>query len=469
MSTLLSRRDFLRAGLAAAACTGLGLPGPVRDAHAADSFGLTQPFFANLMLNGGPDMRHLLMPPMSSQSASYGQRFWRARVRSQGIDDTLSAMDTRGQQDYLPVSDGTTHFGILARCGWLYDMWEAGKVAFVCGVLVDSSRDHELAQRSMNMGSRSSSKVSYGNGWGGRLAEVADCNVLALTNSPRRFSFGPDPADLANPDKVDMRRVIPMSDTREFGLPEADADPDWFHDYLMRGLRHYYGERRKTIPKASVYRQLFDNERKLRELGGVVDARLAQAPATPGLDALFNDGSVGYELALVARNLYDALFMHDVLDTRIASLEYGANWDTHDAQRAEIEPNLANLFGRDGALAALYAALPTDARAQLTLLIGGEFGRQLADNGGRGTDHGEGTVMIVIGEQVRGGVYGTMFPEEELDRLHEPGADIHGVNGIEHLFGAICDWVQPGAGNVVFPRRASAPLEAGVDLGGIFA
>jgi len=469
MSSYVDRREFLRRGLALAAVTASGLSAPLRDVHAAGSFGIAQPFLANLMLNGGPDMRHLLMPAFAQEADSYGHRFWRARVRSQAIADTVTAMGARWQAGYVPATDGHTAFGILARCGWLVQQWEAGHVAIVCGVLGDSSRDHELAQRSMNMGAHRTDKVVYGNGWGGRLAQVADTNVIALTTSPRRFSFAPNPAAPSDLLQIDMGRVIPMADARAFSLPEVNGDVDWYDDYLMRGLRHYYGERARTVGPGSVYRQFFDNERKLRALGQIVDTRLASLPVPPALEALFADDGVGYELALSMRNLHDALAMHDVLDVRIASLEYSANWDTHDAQRNEIEPSLENLFGSQGALAALYASLPDDARSQLVLVIGGEFGRQLQDNGGNGTDHGEGAVTLVIGERVQGGIYGSMFPEEELGRLHLPGADTRGVTAIEHLFGAVCDWVQPGSKATVFPHHATAPLEAGVDFTELFA
>ena len=76
--------------------------------------------------------------------------------------------------------------------------------------------------------------------------------------------------------------------------------------------------------------------------------------------------------------------------------------------------------------------------------------------------------MILLGNRVRGGIYGTMFPEEELDRLHLPSADTLGVNGLEHVFGAVCDGVQPGTKPLVFPGHAQAPTEPGFSLKSLF-
>jgi len=464
-----SRRLFLKRQLALTALAANGLSWVSPQARADGFAAHTQPYFANMMLNGGPDMRHLLMPAFSSIASTYGNVFWRARARAQGQpgDATNDALETRWNADYLAAASGGTEFGILKRCGWLHDMFTAGKVAFVCAVLGDSSRDHEQATRNMEMGNRLANKVTYGNGWGGRLGLAASSNVVALTTTPRRFTFGPNPnaPDLA---QVDMSRVVPVANAREFGLPESPDDPEWYHHTVMRGLIDYYAERRVTVGQSSVYHPIFEHERELRELGVLIDQRMAGVDVPPALDALFADGSiVGYDLALQMRNLYDALAMHDVIGARIASLEYNAAWDSHDNQRDTMEDSLEQLFAANGACAALWSALPDDARGQLTLMIGGEFGRQLHDNGGNGTDHGEGTVMILIGDQVAGGVYGSMFPEEELARIDEPGADIHGLNAIDHVFGAVCDWFQPASKAQVFPDYATAPLEEGLDLGAL--
>ena len=77
--------------------------------------------------------------------------------------------------------------------------------------------------------------------------------------------------------------------------------------------------------------------------------------------------------------------------------------------------------------------------------------------------------MLVIGESVRGGVYGEMFPQAELERLADHSPHITGRTAIEQVFGAVCDWVQPGSADTVFPDRSAAPMEPGVNLGGLFS
>jgi uncharacterized protein (DUF1501 family) len=55
------------------------------------------------------------------------------------------------------------------------------------------------------------------------------------------------------------------------------------------------------------------------------------------------------------------------------------------------------------ALAAFATDLGPDGLANVTLLRLSEFGRRVAENGSRGTDHGHGNAMLVLGGGVRGG------------------------------------------------------------------
>ena len=400
----ISRRHFLRTSLALGAVLGNGLPSGIRNARADGFAELHQPFLANIMLNGGPDMRHLLMPPFSALEGSYGREFWRIRASAQGVSDSVEALNERWTTAYLPAASAGTEFGILARAEWLHQMWNMGKVALICGVLNDSSRNHELAIRMMEMGNRLADKFSFGSGWGGRLAVAANANVVALTTSPRRFCFGPNPNTPLDLTRIDNRRLIPAGNMREIALADVAPGSDYSQttDHLKRGLKSYYAARRASISKASVYYQFFEHELKLRELGAVIDARLATVPLPSAFDAWFQQGSaMRYDLALQTRNLYDALACNDLLDIRVASLDFNG-WDTHNDQRLEFEQNTALLFGADGALATLYANLPDSARANTVFQIAGEFGRQLAANGDGGTDHGEGLVTILIGDAVQG-------------------------------------------------------------------
>jgi uncharacterized protein (DUF1501 family) len=86
---------------------------------------------------------------------------------------------------------------------------------------------------------------------------------------------------------------------------------------------------------------------------------------------------------------------------RIAALSY-PGWDTHRGQGL-IKGRLANLLGAlDTAIEALHRELEPVWK-DTVIVIATEFGRAVAMNGTAGTDHGTGTIAIVLGGAVNGG------------------------------------------------------------------
>ena len=100
--------------------------------------------------------------------------------------------------------------------------------------------------------------------------------------------------------------------------------------------------------------------------------------------------------------------------------------DTHETQGVEPGGTFSNLVRNlSDALAAFYsdldrASYPGFAK-RLTIVVQSEFGRRVQENAQRGTDHGTAN-PIVIGGNVRGGIYGT-FPGLHPDQRFE-GADV---------------------------------------------
>jgi uncharacterized protein (DUF1501 family) len=74
--------------------------------------------------------------------------------------------------------------------------------------------------------------------------------------------------------------------------------------------------------------------------------------------------------------------------------------------------------------------------ADTVVLTMSEFGRAVAENGNRGTDHGHGNAMMAIGGGVRGGrVYGT-WPGLAADRRYER-RDLAVTTDFRDVFGEI--------------------------------
>ena len=84
--------------------------------------------------------------------------------------------------------------------------------------------------------------------------------------------------------------------------------------------------------------------------------------------------------------------------------------------------------------------------ADVVVVTMSEFGRDVAENGNRGTDHGHGNAMLVLGGGVKGGrVYGR-WPGLALNQRFE-GRDLAITTDFRDVFSEIV---------VAPPRRADA-------------
>jgi uncharacterized protein (DUF1501 family) len=88
------------------------------------------------------------------------------------------------------------------------------------------------------------------------------------------------------------------------------------------------------------------------------------------------------------------------------------------------------------ALAAFHADLAAHGIGRrVVTVVHSEFGRRAPENISLGTDHGLGSVMFVIGEAVRGGIYGG-YPR--LDRLVLDG-NLEVTTDFRSVFSTILD------------------------------
>lgn len=102
----------------------------------------------------------------------------------------------------------------------------------------------------------------------------------------------------------------------------------------------------------------------------------------------------------------------------VAFAESG-QWDHHSNEGPQIANRLDDFAGGIAA----FAKDLGDRMADVILLTMSEFGRTVAENGARGTDHGHGNAMLVLGGNVKGGkVYGT-WPGLEREQRYE-GRDL---------------------------------------------
>ncbi|MGI8668540.1 MAG: DUF1501 domain-containing protein [Aridibacter sp.] len=139
----------------------------------------------------------------------------------------------------------------------------------------------------------------------------------------------------------------------------------------------------------------------------------------------------------------------------------GLNWDTHANQAAQngSRGQLANLLGQ---FAQSIAAFATDLGKQMddvVILTMSEFGRTARENGTRGTDHGHGNAMMLLGNSVKGGkVYGD-WKGLKSSELNE-GRDLAVTTDFRDVFGEVA-YKHLGSKNLesIFPKYSLSPAK----------
>ena len=532
------RRQFLQSAVASGLLYGTGALSPFVSSSIAAPAPLSNRLAGFLDLDGGPDMRHLIVPAYDSAPDSYGFKYWTHRTRAHRLNETGVTAQQRFNDDYYPITVGGQNwgagmvdpgglntgqtFGIWREAGWLIDMVRAGDCALIFNAVGGTNRAHDLSSLMLNQGNLLSGLNDQDrSGWGGRLARSAGGNAIALTSTPGAFCFGPvGTAPGYNPNSIDNRDLISVQNSREIGLFDFNLDNHQHYDRddrMARSAKSYYaGLRQEQV--ASVYEKFMDHEFKIREFGELIQSRLETVPIPTLIQALRSDvdginpdpndaGNLGRRVLRSRgfgdqiRNFYDVAATNDLINPRVMSLRYGG-WDSHGSQRRTpaildsdpnnpfesrgIESGLKDIFGGQfganpsdpnawhGGFSALWSSFANPAdRQNIVLTVAGEFGRQIRDNGDSGTDHGKGNLMIVLGDGVRGGVYGEMFPDVEVDKYDNSNLrtpDIDPRSEIDSFLAKVSDWVVPGSSSSVFPRTASgytgeAPIQ---EFSGIF-
>lgn len=134
------------------------------------------------------------------------------------------------------------------------------------------------------------------------------------------------------------------------------------------------------------------------------------------------------------------------------------NWDTHRGQGG-ARGTMANLLRDFGQSIAAFAADLGKRMDDVVLLTMSEFGRTARENGTRGTDHGHGNAMLVLGNTVKGGkVYGD-WKGLKNDQLNEE-RDLAVTTDYRDVFGEIA-YKHAGSADLkkVFPGYQSSPAK----------
>jgi len=399
---MLTRRVFLKNG--SLALVSLGFT-PAFIARAAAAAQTRRKILVAVFQRGAVDGLNMVVP--FGEQAYYAAR-------------PTIAIPRPGQDGGALDLDG--FFGLHPRMAPLEPFFTRGELAIVhASGSHDETRSHFDAQDYMESGTPG--RKSTRDGWMNRYLhakEHADKSTpfraVALTQSLPRTLQGSAPA-------------LAIGRLGQFGI-RAGRDGD----VMASGFETQYAQAADSL-LGSTGKEAFDAVKMMNEAnpGGYSPADGASYPTS----------GFGEAMKQVAQ------IIKADLGLEVAFAELG-QWD-HHANEGSSTGQIANRLNDFSSGLAAFARDMGDRMADIVVVTMSEFGRTVRENGNRGTDHGHGNAMLVLGGNVRGGkVYGR-WPGLDREQLWQ-GRDLAITTDFRDVF-AECVTAHLGAKDIstIFP------------------
>lgn len=181
-------------------------------------------------------------------------------------------------------------------------------------------------------------------------------------------------------------------------------------------------------------------------------ARIEKLRATPYQtehNAVYADDGFSQNLRQVAR------LIKAQVGLEVATLNLDG-WDSHFTQSVIINPLMQRL---GQGLAAFYQDMGSAYMATTSVVVMTEFGRRVQENSSFGTDHGRGSVMLVLGGGVKGGRVVGAWPGLQRDVLEGPG-DLAVAHNYRNVLAPVLQrHGMGGALGHIFPDFTFAPMD----------
>lgn len=295
-------------------------------------------------------------------------------------------------------------FGFHPALAPLMPAWEAGHLAALhaCGS-PDESRSHFLAMELMERGL--STPAGPASGW---LARLLTERLPSETAGLSGVAWGTSlPRSLAGAGSVST--LQDLSDVRLSASP-AGTDP------LRQVMGTMYADAEGPLGALG------------RESLKVVD-RLERVSSLDLAEHAYPPTDFGRQLRQTA------ILLKLQVGLRVVSLDLGG-WDTHFAQGG-ASGWMARLLGELAAGLAAFLADLGPASQGVSVVVMTEFGRRARENSSLGTDHGHGSVMLLLGHKVAGGRVHAAWPGLEDGQLVGPG-DLAVTLDYRHVLAELC-------------------------------
>jgi uncharacterized protein (DUF1501 family) len=331
-------------------------------------------------------------------------------VQLAGGNDGLSTIVPYNDPDYVKARTTTRleksdvlvidkQRGMNGKLTGLKSLYDAGHLAIIEGVgYPDGVRSHFKSFDVWHTASTEGRAV--GEGWIPRLVRDA----FPKDQSPERT--------------VHIGKRVPYSLHSPGGAPIAFEVPESYR---------WFGERPDggADSEESTGNPTLDRLRGVQADASASSKRIRDAARKYKTAAKYPNSEFGRALR-VAAALIDARIGGRVISIEVAGFDtHKAQRNTHDALMRIVDEGLstfaADLRGRT-------------AGDQTLVVVFSEFGRRVAENGSRGTDHGRAGPMFALGTPVKGGLYGKA---PRLDRLQS--GDLAFTTDFRRSYATVCE------------------------------
>jgi len=262
----------------------------------------------------------------------------------------------------------------------------------------DSSRSHFDAQDYMESGT---SGKTLGDGWLNRALppeagpDTSPLRAVSMGNQVARTLRG-------------AREAIALGDSQQFNMGNQDASSILESMYATSGDAQWVRTGKDAFEAMKLIQSINRN------------------PYTPQNGAQYaQGGDLGRNLQQLAK------LIKAEAGIQAAFAEIGG-WDHHGNENQQ----LSNLLRQFSSALAAFSMDMGDKMEDVVVVTMSEFGRTVEENGNAGTDHGHGSLMMVLGGPVKGAkVYG-QWPGLEKEQLFE-GRDLAVTTDFRSVLGEL--------------------------------
>jgi uncharacterized protein (DUF1501 family) len=364
-----------------------------------------------VMLRGAYDGLSLLVPHYSSL---YYERRPHIAIAKPNPTDRQSAVFLNSDWGLHPSLESTVHA-----------LYKNKQIVFVpFSGSADTSRSHFQAQDLMELGRDPRSGLDYQSGWMNRLVSVvgghSGLGGISFTNNLALAFKG----SLNIPNLSVKGKVAGPADKRQTELLES----------------LYQGQKLQTVVQEGMETR--------RDAAAELDKEMK--------DSAREAGHAG-EFEKSARNI--GRLMREKRSYSIAFVDLGG-WDTH-VNQGNAQGHLSNNFEKLGEGLSAFAETMGPVWDRTVVVVMSEFGRTFKENGSRGTDHGHGNTLWVLGGNIRGGKIAgrqaalndnNLYQNRDLPILNDYRAVV--ANLAKRMYGMSAEQIQ-----IVFPSVVSEDFE----------